>query len=630
MEATVHARCVELGTACRTDVGLGTTNHRAVLGTLDGGPETPALKSQSGCPARLRSIAQPGVTESRGRYARTRGTIVQPRNPMLVTAFGILLLTCAACADPSDDAAVVAPRETTENHAAGDVIGAVRFETSCVGEVQAAFDRAVATLHSFEFGEARDLFEAIATADPECAMAAWGVAMTHYHPLWAPPTQPELALGAAAVERARSHDSTERERLYIEAIGALFDEADEDPHPVRAIRYEEAMAHVFEHSPNDTEAEIFYALAILSNADPTDKTYAVQKRTGAMLEPLFVDMPDHPGLAHYIIHSYDYPDLADRAVHAADRYLDIAPSMPHALHMSGHIYTQLGMWDASIGANIRSAASAVERAERFGLGEATQGELHALDYLVYAHLQRGDDDAAKAIVDHVNAMQALNLENGVIVFNAGAVPVRYAVERHDWEAAAALPTLSQVEAVGGNDQSVNAVALRYWARVVGAAHSGQLEQAKRDLVELERVATQLAAEERIWGRNTAEVFRLQATAWLALATDEPDRALQLMHAAVELEEQTDKSSISPGRVLPAHEQLGDLLVTLDRPEEALAAYEESMAHAPRRFNTYAGAARAAIAARNTDVANDYAQQLRELATDTSARPELAQARDSAN
>jgi tetratricopeptide (TPR) repeat protein len=552
---------------------------------------------------------------------------MQPQNPVLVTALSILSLTCASCAAPPGGASGTAPRETTEHSDDGDVIGAVRFETSCAPEVQTAFDRAVATLHSFEFGEARDLFEAIASEDPDCGMAAWGVAMTHYHPLWAPPTRQELSLGAAAVARARSYDSTERERLYIEAIGALFDGADDAPHSERAVRYEEGMARVYEHSSDDTEAEIFYALAILSNADPTDKTYAVQQRTGAMLEPLFVEMPDHPGLAHYIIHSYDYPDLADRAVHAADRYLEIAPSMPHALHMSGHIYTQLGMWDASIGANIRSAASAVERAEMFGLGEATQGELHALDYLVYAHLQRGEDTAAEAIVDHVNTMQELNLDNGVIVFNAGAVPVRYAVERHDWEAAAELSTLSQVEAFGGNDQSINAVALRYWARVIGGARSGRLEQAQRDLVELERVATQLASEARVWGRNTAEVFRLQATAWLALANGEPDRAVQLMQSAVELEEQTDKSSISPGRVLPAHEQLGDVLAALDRPQEALAAYEESMTRAPRRFNTYVGAARAAMAAGETDVAHDYYQKLLELAADASTRAELAEARD---
>jgi len=480
----------------------------------------------------------------------------------------VLSLTLGSCAEQQADVPG-APTNTADS----DVLGAVSFETSCAAEVQDAFDRAVATLHSFEFGEAHTMFEAIASDDPDCAMAAWGMAMTYYHPLWAPPSTDEITMGAQAVATARTLEADERERLYIDAIGALFDGAGDTPHRERAIRYEEAMGRVYEENPDDTEAEIFYALALLSNADPTDKTYAVQKRTGTMLEPLFAAMPDHPGLAHYIIHSYDYPDLADRAVHAADRYLELAPSMPHALHMSGHIYTQLGMWDESIGANIRSADAARERAALVGLGLGTQGEMHALDYLVYAHLQRGADDEAKAIVDHVNSIHDLNLDNGVVVFNAGAVPVRFAVERHDWEAAAQLAPLSDVEAAGGNDQSMNAVALRYWARAIGAARSGRVEQAERDMVELERVATQLAGQERIWGRNTAEVFRLQAAAWLAYVAGGPDRARDLMRSAAALEDQTDKSSISPGRVLPAHEQLGDLLTELNRPEEALAAYE---------------------------------------------------------
>lgn len=517
--------------------------------------------------------------------------------------------------------------EISEATESVDVIGAVRFETSCTSASQPAFDRAVATLHSFEFDEARDMFKAIGSEDPTCAMAEWGVAMTYYHPLWAPPTAEELTEGSAAVARARDLDADEREGLYIEAIGALFDGADTAPHRDRAIRYEEGMARIHTDYPEDTEAEIFYALALLSNADPTDKAYSVQERTGAMLEPLFVAMPNHPGVAHYIIHSYDYPDLADRAVRAADRYLDIATSLPHALHMSGHIYTQLGMWDESIGANIRSADAARERATLFGLGEGTQGELHALDYLVYAHLQQGEDDKAKTIVDHVDSIEELNLENGVVVFNAGAVAVRYAVERHDWQAAAALQPLEGVEAASGNDQSMNAVALRYWARAVGSARIGQIEQAQHDLAEVERLANHMAGQERIWGRNTAEVFRLQATAWLALATGEPDRAEELMRLAVQLEDQTDKSSISPGRVLPAHEQMGDLLFEIDRPKEALAEYEESMKYAPRRFNTYVGAARAAKAAGQAIVAREYYQRLLELVSDASMRAEVAEARN---
>ena len=541
------------------------------------------------------------------------------------TNASIVALVLSACTGAPPDDAVVG--ETSESPDTADVIGAVRFETSCDDASQPAFESAVATLHSFEFDEARGMFEAIGSNNPDCAMAEWGVAMTYYHPLWAPPTAQELAGGAAAVAKARTLDADERERLYIEAIGALFDDAETAPHRDRAVRHEEAMARLLMAYPDDTEAEIFYALAVLSNADPTDKSYAVQKRTGALLEPLFVAMPNHPGLAHYIIHSYDYPDLADRAVGAADRYLEIATSMPHALHMSGHIYTQLGMWDESIGANIRSADAARERAALFGLGEGTQGELHALDYLVYAHLQQGDDDKAEAIVDHVNSIQNLNLGNGVVVFNAGAVPVRYAIERHDWQAAAALQPLGEVDAAGGNDQSMNAVALRYWARAVGSARNGLIEQAQHDLGQIERLANQMAGQERVWGRNTAEVFRLQAAAWLALARGELDRAEELMRSAVELEDQTDKSSVSPGRVLPAHEQLGDLLNELDRPQEALAEYEESMNHAPRRFNTYVGAARAAKAAGQTAVARDYYRQLLELVSDESTRAELAEARN---
>ena len=550
---------------------------------------------------------------------------MRERAPSLFVTVSIVALVLSACSGAPRDDVVVG--EASESPDTADVIGAVRFETSCDGASQPACDSAVATLHSFEFDEARGMFEVIGSDDPDCAMAEWGVAMTYYHPLWAPPTAQELAGGAAAVAKARSLDADERERLYIEAIGALVDDADTAPHRDRAVRYEEAMARLHMAYPDDTEAEIFHALALLSNADPTDKTYTVQKRTGAMLEPLFVAMPNHPGLAHYIIHSYDYPDLADRAVGAADRYLEIATSMPHALHMSGHIYTQLGMWDESIGANIRSADAARQRAALFGLGEGTQGELHALDYLVYAHLQRGEDDKAESIVDHVDSIQNLNLGNGVVVFNAGAVSVRHAVERHDWEAAAALRPLGEVEATGGNDQSMNAAALRYWARAVGSARSGLVEQAQHDLGEVERLANQMAGQERVWGRNTAEVFRLQAAAWLALAKDEPDRAEDLMRSAVELEDRTDKSSISPGRVLPAHEQLGDLLHALDRPEEALAEYEESMNHAPRRFNTYVGAARAATAAGQPDVARDYYQKLIELVSEESTRAELAEARN---
>ena len=543
------------------------------------------------------------------------------KSRFLLMSLYVLALLFASCTDTTE---LEAPGDSAEST---DVVGIVRFETSCAEEVQGAFDSAVATLHSFEFGEARGMFEAIASADPDCAMAAWGVAMTYYHPLWSPPTQEELKFGTAAVAKARSLDATEREKLYIEAIAAIFDNAENTAHRERAVLYEKAMAKVHKQNPDDKEGQIFYTLALLSNADPTDKTYAVQKQSGSMLEPLFVNMPDHPGLAHYIIHSYDYPALADRAVEAAHRYLDIATSMPHALHMSGHIFTQLGMWEDSIDANTRSAEAARERTKRFGLAQGQLNELHALDYLVYAYLQRGEDDKAGAIVNDINSRDDLNWRNGVITFNAGAAPVRYAMERRDWEAAASLEPLEAAEKAGGNYEVRNAVALRYWARVVGAAKSGYIEQSERDLIELERLAKEMASAERVWARNTAEVFRLQATAWLALAKDESDRALELMRAAAKLESETDKSGLSPGRALPAHEQLGDMLAELGRPQAALAEYEASMSQAPRRFNTYLGAARAANDAGKPELARDYYGKLLELASEESSRVELAEARD---
>lgn len=543
----------------------------------------------------------------------------------------VSFLTACGGADESVSGTVQTEAAPHANNAA-DVTGTVHFENSCSTEVGDAFNTAVAMLHSFEFDESRMNFEQIAADDSGCAMAHWGIAMTYYHPLWAPPNAAELAAGAESVARARELGSnfTPREQAYIEAIGAFYDAADGSPHRVRAIRYEEAMADVVKSNPDDVEAAIFYGLAQISTADPTDKSYTIQDRVGVELEAMFADMPDHPGLAHYIIHSYDYPDLAARAVHAADRYLEIASTMPHALHMSGHIYTQLGMWERSIHANRLSADEAVKRAAIHRLGEGTQDELHSIDYLVYAHLQRGENTKALEIVEYVDSFESLNLNNGVIVYNAAALPVRYAVERRDWEAAANLPLLSEVEAMNGNDQLRNAVAMRYWARAVGASLTGKLEQAEADLASLQRVAESLVNNERIWGRNTAQVFSLQAEATIAFAKGEHARAEELMRNAVNLEDQTDKSSISPGRVIPAHEQMGDLLMELGRPAEALNEYEESMKHAAARLNNYLGAIRAAEAKGDIELARHYGQELLGFVSEDPNRSEIGEIRNRLN
>jgi tetratricopeptide (TPR) repeat protein len=343
---------------------------------------------------------------------------------------------------------------------------------------------------------------------------------------------------------------------------------------------------------------------------------------------MLVEMPNHPGLVHYIIHSYDYPPLAPRAVEAAHRYLEIAPSLPHAVHMSSHIFTQVGMWEASIGANTISAESAPERGERLGThAQAQLAEMHALDYLVYAFLQRGEDEKAREVVEHIRSLEGLNWADGVVAFNAGAVPVRYAFERRRWEEAASLPPPTEAEQVGGNYQTRTMIALRYWARAVGAARNGQIERSERELARLEEIAAELGQDPVAWARNTGEVLRLEAAAWLALAKGEPERALDLMRSAAALEDETDKSGLSPGRVLPVHEQLGDLLMELGRPEEALRAYEASLQHATGRFWSYYGAATAARAAGKMEVARAYYQRLVELAVPGSSRQELKEARD---
>ncbi|MEJ2152594.1 MAG: hypothetical protein P8Y29_06540, partial [Gemmatimonadota bacterium] len=359
---------------------------------------------------------------------------------------------------------------------------------------------------------------------------------------------------------------------------------------------------------------------------PTDKTYAVQKRTGSRAEELWADMPNHPGLVHYIIHSYDYPPLSDKAVEAAHRYLEIASALPHALHMSSHIFTQVGMWDESIHANTLSAEAARERGKRTGaLAQAQLAEMHALDYLAYAYLQQGRDEKAREVLDHINSIADLNWKNGVVAYNGGAVSARYTLERRRWEDAASLPPPVEAEQAGGDYQVRALVALRYWARAVGAARSGQIAKAEQDIARLDELAAELNDHPNIWARNTSKVLQLEAKAWLALAQGNDEQALELMRSAAVLEDETDKSSLSPGRVLPVHEQLGDMLMELGHAEEAQREYEISLGHARERFNSIYGAARAAQAADDIETAREYYRQLTELTVPDSPRVELEEA-----
>ena len=505
-------------------------------------------------------------------------------------------------------------------------IGEVDFATTCEESVSDDFNRAVALLHSFEFAQSRQTFEAVSEADAECAMAHWGVAMTYYHPLWAPPTESDKQAGATAARMAMELASSEREAGYAEAIATFYRDHEALDHRTRAIAYEKAMEAVAEANPDDPEAALFHQLAVLSNADPRDKEYTVQKATGAFFEEMFVKLPDHPGVAHYIIHSYDYPPLSAKAVPAAHRYLEIAPDLAHAVHMSGHIFTQEGMWDASIDANALSAHNSHLAADNPAtIVQAQLGEMHALDYKVYAHLQRGDDAAAWEIVEHVaRVSQDLHWENGVVAFNGGAVPVRWAMERHAWDEAAALPLADNITGEGYEARAT--VALRHWARAVGAARGGNPSGALGDLARLEAIAGEFKDHPNVWVRNTTEVLRLEATAWIALADGRAEEALSLMREAAAVEDQTAKSGLSPGRVLPAHEQLGDLLMELRQPEEAHREYAASLTHAARRFNSLYGMARSARQAAMPEAAARAYTELLDLVAADSKRREVAEAK----
>ena len=505
-------------------------------------------------------------------------------------------------------------------------IGQVEFSTTCSEEVADDFNVAVSLLHSFEFAQSRQTFQAVSEADPACSMAHWGVAMTYYHPLWAPPTASDLQAGSSAAHIALGMAQSERETLYAEAIATFYKNHASVDHRTRAIAYEKAMARVVEAHPDDIEAALFHQLAVLSNADPRDKDYTVQQATGAFFDEAFEKYPDHPGIAHYIIHSYDFPPLSHRAVFAAHRYLEIAPDLAHAVHMSGHIFTQEGMWDASIDANALSAHNSHLAADNPAtLVQAQLGEMHALDYKVYAHLQRGDDAAAWEIVEHVaRVADDLHWENGVVAFNGGAVPVRWAMERHAWDEAAALPLADDI--AGEGYEARVTVALRHWARAVGAARVGNPAAADDDLVQLDAITTELSDDPNIWARNTSKVLHLEAMAWIALAEGNDEEAVSLMREAAAIEDQTAKSGLSPGRVLPVHEQLGDMLMELHMPGEAYAEYMESLNHAARRFNSFYGAARAARQAAMPEAAAEAYTNLVDLVSPESDRPEVEEAR----
>jgi hypothetical protein len=501
-------------------------------------------------------------------------------------------------------------------------LGTVHFETSCSPSAQPIFNRAVALLHSFEFGQAIAGFNTTLKADSTCGMAYWGLALS----AWSNPfaagirTSKQIETALAALQHAKAaRKMTRREKIYVGAVAYLYEDADAIDQQTRVTVYRDVMRATSMEYPDDIEASIFYALALAMSADPADKTYANQLAAGAILEKLALKYPNHPGLAHYTIHAYDAPPLASHALHAASVYSKIAPSAPHALHMPSHTFTRVGYWQESIDANRKSKAAAAQ---------VNQGaeELHAGDYMMYAYLQTGQDRAAKELLANIPQMVSRfdpTKPAGAAPPSAGyfamaAMPARYALELGAWSDAAHLAV--------NKSPFAPADAISYFARALGASRTGDTVTARSAIAELERLRDELAPKEKYWAEQT-EIQIRGASAWLAFAEGRKDEALATMRDAAAREDATEKSALTPGPIAPARELLGEMLLALKQPADALTEFEKTLTIEPRRFRSVAGAARAAMAAGDMATAKKYYAQLIEIAAraDKPGRTELVEA-----
>ena len=519
-------------------------------------------------------------------------------------------------------ATAFAASAATADAASDRQAGKVHFPISCSADAQQQFDRAVAILHSFWYEEAAKEFAAVADTDPSCAMAQWGVAMSVWYPLWYPPGAAALKTGATAVEKAQALDArTDRERDYINAIGAFYKDRDTLDHRTRSVAYEKAMEQVYLRYPDDSEAGVFYALALDATALPTDKSYANQKKAAAILEKLHGEQPDHPGIAHYQIHSYDSPPLAQQGLPAARSYAQIAPAVPHALHMPSHIFTRLGLWQESIDAN-RAAHDAARGYAQENLGpNAWDAEtLHTMDYLEYAYLQGAQDERAKQVVDELATLRKGPPLTLPAAYAIAAIPARFALERRNWaEAAALAPPLLDVD-LGIFPWAEGITA---FARAVGAARSGDADAARQEIARLEAARDKLTGVKNTYWANQVDVQRQAAMATLAHAESNDREALELMRSAAALEASMEKHPATPGAVVPARELLADLLLELGQPADALREYEATLATDPNRFRSLFGAAQAAEQSGDMAKARRSYENLAALTAHAdSQRPEL--------
>jgi hypothetical protein len=501
----------------------------------------------------------------------------------------------------------------------------VNFAISCRPTSQAAFKHAVWTLHSFWYPEALEEFTAIAASEPGCAMAYWGIAMSHWYPLWYPPSPAALKVGSEAVAKAMAAPTqTRREADYIAAITAFYRDNDKLDHQTRAVAYEKAMEQVHERHPDDREAAVFYALALNASALKTDKTFANQRKAAEILNNIWKEEPNHPGVVHYLIHSDDSPQFAAAGLDAAICYAKIAPDVPHALHMPSHIFTRLGMWQQSIDSNRAAHAAALSYVQKsLGPGSYDQETVHTMDYLEYAYLQIAQDGPAKAVVDELIGFRQIAGANLAAAYAVAAIPVRYALERRDWPAAAAL----SVPAIGFPlERFPWAEAMIAYARALGEARTGNIVGAETQIGRLQSLEDKLKGNDTYWA-NQVEVQRLAAAGILAHVRGDDEKAVALVRAAADLDATMDKHPATPSSVLPARELLADLLLELNQPAAALVEYRAMLTTDPNRFRSLLGEARAAKQTADSATAHEAYRKLVALSKPTGpARPELDEAR----
>jgi tetratricopeptide (TPR) repeat protein len=511
--------------------------------------------------------------------------------------------------------------QQAHEHGGPEKLGTVRFTTSCTAAAQPAFARGMALLHSFEFAPAIESFTAAGTADPGCAIAYWGIALSH----WGNPfaagikTPAQLEAGRTAIVRAREIGAkTERERDYVAAADRLYADFEKVDQPTRLRAYRDAMAGLAARYADDPEASAFYAVALVASNDPTDRTYANLLKAGVILERLAPTQPDHPGFVHYIIHAYDVPPLASKAVDAARRYAKIAPSAPHALHMPSHTFTRLGYWQDSIDTNIASA----NVARRDG---STAEELHAMDYQAYAYLQMAQDRAARRLTDALSEISARfdptragsAAPGSAGAFALAAIPARYALERGAWDEAVKLELHSS--------RFPQADAITWFARGLGAARTGDLQTARAAIEALQQLEAQLTkAGESYWAEQVA-IQRLGVSAWTSLKDGRTDEALTTMRSAADREDRTEKNAVTPGPIAPARELLGYMLIETKRPTDALAAFDITLTKEPNRYRALAGALEAARLSGSKVPGRKYVDTFLTLTAkaDVPGRPEIA-------